>query len=144
MVRRRLLQVGRVRHLLGAGGTLAEARPGSLFRRPDRAQRIQVGTGEGKGGYQDIDLHSVFVGGNSELDGFLDQVMKDADRCGGKPMLCWKRDRSRRRFVPTRNVLGIPSSTGFFDKEWSAVALEELLKLPDSFFLQEKCNDDAD
>lgn len=27
---------------------------------------------------------------------------------------------------------------------WSAVALESLLKLPDSFFLPENCDDDAD
>ncbi len=27
---------------------------------------------ESKGGYPDIDLNSVFVGGNSELNGFLD------------------------------------------------------------------------
>lgn len=48
---------------------------------------------ESKGGYQNIDLNSVFVGGSRELDGFLDQVTKDAERCGRKPMLCWKRDR---------------------------------------------------
>ena len=45
-------------------------------------QRIQVGTRESKGGYQDIDLNSVFVGGSKELDGFLDQAAKDGERCG--------------------------------------------------------------
>lgn len=48
---------------------------------------------ESKGGYADLDLNSVFVAGSAELDGFLDQVTKDAERCGRKPMLCWKRDR---------------------------------------------------
>ena len=38
--------VGRVRQPLGPGGALAEARPGGLFRRPDRAPGIQVGTRE--------------------------------------------------------------------------------------------------
>ena len=48
---------------------------------------------ECKGGYSGIDINSVFVGGNKELDGFLQQVTMDAARCGRKPMLCWKRDR---------------------------------------------------
>ena len=35
---------------------------------------------ESKGGYDDIDLNSVFIGGSKELDGFLDQVTMDAER----------------------------------------------------------------
>ena len=62
---------------------------------------------ESKGGYQEIDINSVFVGGSSELDGFLDQVTKDSERCGRKPMLCWKRDRKPwLAFVPTRELEG--------------------------------------
>lgn len=94
---------------------------------------------ESKGGYKDIDLNSVFVGGSKELDGFLDQVTKDAERCGRKPMLCWKRDRKPwLAFVPTRELQGHAFKYRLEYREWSAVALDVLLKLPGEFFLNEK------
>jgi hypothetical protein len=97
---------------------------------------------ESKGGYADLDLNSVFVGGNSELDGFLDQVTKDGQRCGRKPMLCWKRDRKPwLAFVPTNELDGHSFEYRLAYKEWSAVALDGLLKLPDSFFLGEYCDE---
>jgi hypothetical protein len=93
---------------------------------------------ESKGGYADIDLNSVFVGGNSELDGFLDQVKKDSERCGRKPMLCWKQDRKPwLAFVPTKELEGHSFEYRLVYKEWSAVALDELLKIPDSFFVED-------
>jgi hypothetical protein len=93
---------------------------------------------ESKGGYQDIDLNSVFVVGSRELDGFLAQVTKDAERCGRRPMLCWKRDRKPwLAFVPTKEVEGHSFNYRLIYREWSAVALEELLKLPDSFFVED-------
>src|ERR1700730_5697038 len=62
---------------------------------------------ESKGGYQNIDINSVFVDGSKQLDEFLDQVTKDAERCGRKPMLCWKRDRKPwLAFVPTKELDG--------------------------------------
>ena len=92
---------------------------------------------ESKGGYQDIDLNSVFVGGSKELDRFLDQVTKDADRCGRKPLLCWKRDRKPWMvFVPTKELEEHSFEYRLVYKEWSAVALEELLKLPSRWFLE--------
>ena len=48
---------------------------------------------EVKGGYDSIDLGSLFIRGNSELDNFLEQVTKDSQRCSKKPMLCWKKTR---------------------------------------------------
>lgn len=97
---------------------------------------------ESKGGYQDIDLNSVFVGGSAELDRFLDQVTKDGERCVRKPMLCWKRDRKPwLAFVPTKELEGHSFKYRLEYQEWSAVALDELLKLPDSFFLGGTCND---
>ena len=48
---------------------------------------------ESKGGYDGIDMSSVYVRGNSELDGFLEQATSDSRRCGRKPMLCWKKTR---------------------------------------------------
>jgi hypothetical protein len=90
---------------------------------------------ESKGGYQDIDLNTVFVGGSKELDGFLEQVTKDSERCGRKPMLCWKRDRKPwLAFVPTKELEGHSFKYRLLYQGWSAVALDELLKLPDEFF----------
>jgi hypothetical protein len=92
---------------------------------------------ESKGGY-DIDLHSVFVGGSKELDGFLEQVTRDSERCGRKPMLCWKRDRKPWvAFVPTKELNGHAFKYRLVYKEWSAVALKTLLQMPDQWFLKE-------
>jgi len=90
---------------------------------------------ESKGGYSDLDLNSIFVVGSKELDGFLDQVTRDANRCGRKPMLCWKRDRKPwLAFVPTKELEGHSFKFRLEYREWSAVALQELLKLTDDFF----------
>lgn len=45
---------------------------------------------EVKHGYNEIDLHHV-IGhkGNKQLDGFLAQAVRDADRIGRDPLLCW-------------------------------------------------------
>ena len=68
---------------------------------------------ESKGGYSDIDLNSVFVGGSKELDGFLDQVTKDAERCGAGQCCVGSGTGSRGwRSCRRRNWKGIPSSTG--------------------------------
>ena len=79
----------------------------------------------------------MFVGGNRELDGFLGQVTMDAARCGRTPMMCWKRDRKPWLvFVPTKELEGHSFNFLLRYGEWSAIALVELLKLPDGFFLQ--------
>jgi hypothetical protein len=92
---------------------------------------------ESKGGYDGIDLNSVFVRGNSELDGFLDQVTKDSKRCARKPMLCWKRDRKPwLAFVHTKELRGHTFQYRLIYKQWSAVDLKALLKLPDDFFFE--------
>lgn len=92
---------------------------------------------ESKGGYDGIDLNTVFVRGNSELDNFLEQVTKDSNRCGRKPMLCWKRDRKPwLAFVHTRELRGFPFKYRMLYKQWSAVDLKTLLKIDNSFFFE--------
>lgn len=91
---------------------------------------------ESKGGYDNIDMTSVFVRGNSELDSFLDQVTKDSKRCKRKPMLCWKKTRKPwLAFVLTKDLNGYNFKYKLEYGKWSAVALEHLLKLEDEFFL---------
>ncbi len=53
-------------------------------------------------------------------------------------MLCWKRDRKPwLALVPTTELEGHFFNYRLIYREWSAVALEELLKLPDSFFVED-------
>lgn len=92
---------------------------------------------ESKGGYDGIDLNSIFVSGNSELSGFLDQVTKDSKRCGRKPMLCWKRNRKPwLAFVHTTELEGHSFVYRLIYGKWSGVDLKALLKLDDSFFFE--------
>jgi len=91
---------------------------------------------ESKGGYDGIDLNSVFTRGNSELDNFLDQVSKDAKRCGRKPLLCWKRSRKPwLGFIHTKELTGKTFKYRLLYGKWSVVDLQTLLELEDDFFL---------
>jgi len=91
---------------------------------------------ESKGGYDGIDLNSIFVRGNSELDNFLDQVSKDSKRCSRKPLLCWKRTRKPwLSFIHTKELTGRTFKYRLLYGKWSAVDLEKLLELENEFFL---------
>lgn len=49
---------------------------------------------ESKGGYEkDMDAWSAVDGKLSQLDAFIEQVSRDAEYTGRKPILCWKRNR---------------------------------------------------
>lgn len=90
---------------------------------------------ESKGGYNDIDLCTLFSGGQAELDGFLKQVTDDSDRCGRKPMLLWKKDRKPRlAFVKAQEVEGKSFVCSVSYKDWVAISCEDLLSMPDDFF----------
>ena len=92
---------------------------------------------ESKGGYDGIDLNSAFVRGNSELDSFMDQAMADSRRSGRKPMLCWKRTRKPwLAFLLSTDLEGHEFKYSMKYGKWTGVALEHLLKLEDSFFLE--------
>jgi hypothetical protein len=93
---------------------------------------------ESKGGYDGIDMSSIFVRGNSEIDDFLGQVTKDSKRCGRKPMLCWKKTRKPwLAFVHSKDLVGQNFKYKLNYGKWSVVALEHLLKLTDDFFIDE-------
>lgn len=90
---------------------------------------------ESKGGYDDIDLNSVFIGGNAELDNFLKQADDESKRTGRKPLLVWKKN--RKPWVVFLKSTDLPScdySYRLYYREWVAIALEELLKMEDSYF----------
>jgi len=92
---------------------------------------------ESKGGYDNIDLGAVFVTGSRDLETFFEQALDDAKRCGRKPMLCWKRSRKPwMAFVFSEELSGREFKYKIIYKQWTGVALEYLLELEDSFFLQ--------
>jgi Holliday junction resolvase len=98
---------------------------------------------ESKGGYDGIDMTSIFVRGNSELDSFLEQAINDGKRCGRKPMLCWKKTRKPwLAFVLTSDLHDHVFKYSVKYKDWTGTALEHLLQLPDSFFMStnQDCN----
>jgi hypothetical protein len=91
---------------------------------------------ESKGGYDEIDINAIFIKGNAELDSFMEQVTDDSKRCGRKPMLCWKRNRKPwLAFLLTSDLVGHEFEYSIKYKEWTGVALENLLKLKDEFFM---------
>lgn len=93
---------------------------------------------ESKGGYEDIDLNSIFVKGNGTLNGFLSQATKDAERCHRKPILLWKKDyKPWLAFLQEEELKDYKFKYQLLYGKWVCVALEELLTLEDSFFKEE-------
>lgn len=91
---------------------------------------------ESKGGYDGIDLNSVFVHGCSELDNFLEQATNDAVRCNRKPMLCWKRTRKPwLAFVKSTELDGYNFKYSIHYRDWVGISLDALLELKDEFFI---------
>jgi hypothetical protein len=96
---------------------------------------------ESKGGYNDIDLCSAFEGGQSELDAFLKQASDDSERTNRKPMLLWKKDRKPRLSFIKSSDIEFDNYKNFEYhmkyRDWIGLSLNDLLKLPDSFFFLE-------
>ena len=91
---------------------------------------------ESKGGYDGIDLSSIFIRGNSELDKFLSQAEDDSKRCNRKPMLCWKKTRKPwLSFLKTSDLEGHDFKYKLIYGKWTGISLDLLLELEDKFFL---------
>jgi hypothetical protein len=92
---------------------------------------------ESKGGYDDVDLSNIFLKGNNVIDSFLKQVTSDSKRCDRKPLLCWKKTRKPwLAFVLTKDLPENNFQYTLQYRNWTAVALDELLQLSDDFFLE--------
>lgn len=95
---------------------------------------------ECKGGYDDIDMNSLFIDGSKDINAFLEQVTEDSKRCNRKPMLCWKKTRKPWLTFIHKNELTQDQIDSFkyilnYEK-WVCVSLEELLKFDNSYFIE--------
>jgi hypothetical protein len=92
---------------------------------------------ESKGGYNEIDLCTVFGGGQAELDSFLKQAESDGERCGRKPMLLWKKDRKPRiAFLKSADAPSRDFTCSLSYGNWVGVPYEELIEEKDEFFFE--------
>ena len=90
---------------------------------------------ESKGGYEDIDLNAILQDGNSQLDGFIEQVSSDSGKCGRKPMIVWKKNRKPwLAILLTKDLPHLDWQYRLIYREWSVITLKELLSLPKEFF----------
>lgn len=91
---------------------------------------------ESKNGYDEIDLNLCMMKDSAVLNSFIDQVMKDSHRSQRKPMLLWKKTRRPWiAFVHNEELKDYEFKYKFVYGKWTGVALEKLLELEDSFFL---------
>jgi len=92
---------------------------------------------EVKGGYDGIDLNSILVRGNSDLNKFLIQVFRDSKRCNKKPLMAWKKSRKPWLIFVLKKDLAEHVDKFLYTlnyNQWIAVSLEEFIKLDDNFF----------
>lgn len=95
---------------------------------------------ECKGGYEDeMNLNNVCDGnGIACLDGFIKQVSRDAEYCGRKPIICWKRNRKPwLAFVREKDLLFTHFDYKVHYREWVMVKLDDLLNGPLSYWFKE-------
>lgn len=85
---------------------------------------------ECKFGYPEINLINLVIGRTSLLDAFLNQVSRDAERIGKRPLLCWRK--SRLPWFAFSKGLVAPAMIVYM--EWSVVTLDWLLSADDAMF----------
>lgn len=92
---------------------------------------------ESKGGYNEIDLCSVFSKGNSEIESFLKQVSADSERTGRMPLLFWKKDRKPRlAFLKIKDIKEKSFEYYMKYKDWIIIEYDDLIAFKDEFFFE--------
>ena len=97
---------------------------------------------ECKGGYEDdVNLTNVCDGSIARLNEFIEQVTKDSEYCGRKPIILWKRNRKpwlamiKANDYPTL----LPWQQGYIVyRGWVIIALENLLEVTEKEFWYEQ------
>lgn len=100
---------------------------------------------ESKHGYNDVSLERAVTRlaktggekGNAQIDSFLDQVTRDGERVGKKPMLCWKKDYKPWLVFLKTEHLPTELQGEVVYRDWTVLPLENILEQPDNFFFQE-------
>jgi|GEM_PF-1204622 len=98
---------------------------------------------ESKGGYEDdMELANAVDGSLPQLNKFIEQVSRDAEYTGRKPILCWKRNRKPwlacirlEDFTPI--CIGFPCRLHYRygeDELWVMISLDKLLKETDRLY----------
>lgn len=86
---------------------------------------------ESKGGYEDkLDLNNVCDGNIAQLDEFIEQVSRDSEYSGRKPILCWKRN--RKPWLACIRLSDAPDKPELFERciyygKWVIVSFQLLL-----------------
>lgn len=91
---------------------------------------------ESKGGYDDIDLVSVFDEGHYEIDNWISQAEDEAERTKRLPVIVWKKNR-KPQIAIVRNEDLPDTMDRVYElryREWSMVAFDDWIKLPDDYF----------
>jgi hypothetical protein len=94
---------------------------------------------ESKGGYEDdMEIANAVDGSLPQLNKFIEQVSRDAEYTGRKPILCWKRN--RKPWLACIRFEDFPSTGiefpcrlhyNYNDDPWVMVSLDKLLKETD-------------
>lgn len=92
---------------------------------------------ESKKGYNDVDLCSLFSGKCAELDNWLNQVERDGERSGRKPMVIWQKDRKPRIvFLKQEDMFNPMPETGLCYRGWVGVSFDDVLKQNNRFWFK--------
>lgn len=97
---------------------------------------------ECKGGYEDdMNLTNVCEG-VACLDGFIEQVKKDSEYCGRKPIILWKRN--RKPWISMVRLEDMPDMASLdayiYYKGWVIIHFDKLLEITEKEFWFEKKN----
>ncbi len=84
---------------------------------------------ECKGGYdKDVDFSSVFEGGCSRIDSFIEQSENDAKTSGRMPIIMWKRSHQPWIAMVKTSNLNIDLEYKMNYKNWTIMSLDSLLQ----------------
>lgn len=87
---------------------------------------------ECKYGYADIELSSILLNGNKQIDVFLEKAERDAAKVGRHPLLCWRKPHYPWVVFIKRKIE--PPQFHMWYKDWLVVSLDHLLTYPDEWW----------
>jgi hypothetical protein len=92
---------------------------------------------EVKGGYDDVDLWTAVTNGHAQIDKFIAQAAEESKESHRKPIIFWQK--SRKAWLAIIRTVDLPHldwTSRLIYGEWSMLAADKLLELPDEFFME--------